>query len=308
MGVLFDRILEFENVKAAWDDVRKGGKTPGVDRMTLRRFGRHWEENLHNLIAEVRSNRYKPAKLRVVFIPKKHGGWRRLGIPTVRDRIIQRAAMQVLMERYERKFLSCSYGYRPKRSVFHAVAAIIKYKDRGFKWVLDADIDNCFDELDHAFLWNLLEKDIPDTRVLYLLKLWLDVGVVNAAAKKGVSQGMPISPLLANVYLHELDWRLVRGRWTLVRYADDFIVLTRSEEQAKQAYRVVGSILEKIHLRYEPSKTRITSFKEGFRFLGVDFDQHGYKYTWEGKRVKVTSGPGPLWSLWDYFPHGYEEE
>ncbi len=307
MGVLLDRILDFENVKAAWEEVRKGGKTPGVDRVTARRFERHWEENLRDLIDEVRANRYKPAKLHVTFIPKKSGGRRRLGIPTIRDRVIQRAAMQVLMHRYERKFLSCSYGYRPKRSVFHAVAAIIKYRERGFEWVLDADIDNCFDELDHAFLWELLESDIPDKHVLSLLRLWLEIGVVDPEKKKGISQGMPISPLLANVYLHELDWRLVRGRWTLVRYADDFIVLTRSEQEAYKAYDVVAHILDDIKLRYEPAKTRITSFKEGFRFLGVEFDRHGYKYTWEGKRIQVESGPGPLWGLWDYFPHGYED-
>ena len=307
MGVLLDRILDFENVKEAWEEVRKGGKAPGVDHVSARRFGRHWEERLRDLIADVRANRYKPSRLRVVHIPKRSGGQRRLGIPTIRDRVLQRAAVQVLMMRYERKFLSCSYGYRPKRSVFHAVAAILKYRDRGFEWVLDADIDDCFDSLDHAFLWKLLEADIPDDRVLHLLGMWLEVGEVQRGKGKGVSQGMPISPLLSNVYLHELDWRLVRARWTLVRYADDFIVLTRSEQAAHQAYEVVGRHLTAMKLRYEPQKTRITSFKEGFRFLGVEFDREGYRYTWEGKQIKVTSGAGPLWGLWDYFPHGYEE-
>ncbi len=306
MGALLERILDFENVKAAWEEVRKGGKAAGVDNVSARRFGRHWEERLRNLIADVRSNRYKPSKLRVVYIPKRSGGRRRLGIPTIRDRVLQRAVMQVLMTRYERKFLSCSYGYRPKRSVFHAVAAILKYKDRGFEWVLDADIDDCFDSLDHAFLWDLLEKDIPDNQVLDLLGLWLEIGAVHREKRKGVSQGMPISPLLSNVYLHELDWRLVRARWTLVRYADDFIVLTRSEQAAHQVYEIVERHLAAMKLRYEPNKTRITSFKKGFRFLGVEFDQKGYRYTWEGKHIEVTSGLGPLWELWDYFPHGYE--
>ncbi len=307
MAALLEQVLAFENVQAAWEEVSKGGKTPGVDNVSIRRFARRWEENLRNLTADVRANRYRPSKLRVVFIPKRSGGWRRLGIPTIRDRVLQRAVMQVLMQRYERKFLSCSYGYRPKRSVFHAVAAILKYKDRGFQWVLDADIDNCFDELDHDFLWSLLEADISDRQVLQLLDMWLDVGMVNRKEKKGISQGMPISPLLCNVYLHELDWRLVKGRWTVVRYADDFIVLTRSEREVYRAYEVVERHLRAMKLRYEKSKTQITSFKQGFRFLGVEFDQEGYRYTWEGKRIKVTSGRGPLWSLWDYFPHGYEE-
>ena len=208
MTTMLDQILDFENVKAAWDHVRTSGKTPGVDDWGVRRFARHWEENLRSLMGEVRANSYRPSRLRVRYIPKKSGGKRRLGIMTVRDRVLQRASLQVLEWRFERKFLQCSYGYRPKRSMFKAVGAIVRYRDRGHGWLLDADIDNCFDSIDHAVLWPLIEQEVWEAPVLRLLEQWLAVGAVDSEARKGISQGMPISPLLCNVTLHEMDWRL----------------------------------------------------------------------------------------------------
>jgi len=239
-------------------------------------------------------------------MPKKAGGRRRLGIPTLRDRILQRAALQVLGPKLDRKFLSCSYGYRPRRSIFHAVTAILKYRDRGLRWVLDADIDEFFDSLDQELLWGLVQREVRDKAVLRLLALWLEVGVVDRRRGKGVSQGMPISPLLSNLYLHEMDWQLVRRRWTLVRYADDFILLVRNEDMARRARKVVADILADLRLTLEPSKTRITNFDEGFAFLGVRFEEDQYSYTWQNKRITVEGNPGPLWSLWNSFPHGYE--
>jgi retron-type reverse transcriptase len=333
MGELLDRILDFDNVKAAWDVASDKGKTPGVDDWSLRRFGRNWEENLRGLIADVRANRYEPKRLRVRYVPKRGSvgpsgrlgtdrpqqgqdraqqagagrpGMRRLGIPALRDRILQRAALQVLMQRFEGKFLSCSYGYRPKRSLYHAVGAVIRYRDRGHGWLLDADIDNCFDSLDHGVLWPLIEQEVHDPAVLRLLGQWLEVGVVDRKNGKGVSQGMPISPLLCNIYLHELDVRLaLRARRALVRYADDFVVLERSREEAERCWELTDGYLAEIKLALKPAKTAIATFDEGFDFLGVHFQGDSYSYTWEEKRIEVSGGMGPLWSLWDYFPHGY---
>jgi group II intron reverse transcriptase/maturase len=305
MAQMLDRILDFENVKKAWEESRSGGQTAGVDRWTTRRFQRQWESNLRDLVAEVRANQYKPSPLRIRYVHKKSGGRRRLGIPTLRDRILQRATLQILGPKLDRKFLPCSYGYRPKRSLFHAVASILKYRDKGLLWVLDADIDNFFDSLDQDLLRELVQREVKDSAVLRLLHLWLDVGVVDAKHRKGISQGMPLSPLLSNLYLHEMDWQLVRHRWTLVRYADDFIVLTYSEAEAQHGYNVVGKILADLHLTFEPEKTRITNFETGFEFLGVRFDDNSYSYTWRDKRIHVRGNRGPLWSMWDYFPHGY---
>lgn len=336
MNDLLDRILEFENLRAAWEHVRTRGQTPGVDDWSARRFARHWEENLRALDDEVRSNHYQPQRLRVRYIPKtsprqtperggrrEREGYRRLGIPTLRDRILQRAALNVLEERIDGKFLGCSYGYRPRRSLFHAVAALLSYRDRGFLWVLDADIDNCFDSLDHGVLHDLLPRYVVDPRVLRLMDQWLAVGAVSPGRRtssqpgqanpapqprpvKGVSQGMPISPLLCNIYLHELDWRLtLRARRPLVRYADDFVVLARSEVEAERSRELAAGYLDQLKLRLKPEKTRITCFDQGFDFLGVHFEGDSYSYTWEDKQIEVTGGMGPLWSMRDYFPHGY---
>lgn len=324
MATLLDQILDFDNVQSAWQHVKSQGKTPGVDDWSVRRFARNWEENLRSLIGEVRANTYKPSRLRVRYVPKRRGAGkpgdrsvtrspadspdlRRLGIMTLRDRVLQRAALQVVGWRFERKFLSCSYGYRPNRSLFKAVAAVLRYRERGHGWLLDADIDNCFDSLDHGVLWPLIEQEVWDPPVLRLLEQWLAVGMVDRGRRKGISQGMPISPLLCNVYLHELDWRLaVRARRALVRYADDFVVLARSEDEAAECRELVARYLDDLQLSLEPAKTRITSFDEGFDFLGVHFQGDSYSYTWEDKRVEVSGDMGPLWSMWEYFPHGYD--
>ena len=306
MAQLLDRILAFENMKEAWEETRAGGETPGVDHERARRFQRHWESNLWDLIADVRGNVYKARPLRIITIPKKNGGRRRLGIPTITDRVLQRAALQTLQPKLDRKFLSCSYGYRPRRSLMHAVAAILKYRDRRLTWVLDADIRSFFDSMDQALLRVLIQKEIHDPEALRLLDQWLAVGVVDARRHKGVSQGMPISPLLSNLYLHEMDWRLVRNRWALVRYADDFIILTTSRADAERCRDFVVEILDDLHLQLQPEKTRVTSFDEGFEFLGVAFDKDSVTYTWRDKRVQVHGNQGPLWGMWEYFPQGYE--
>lgn len=338
MSDLLERILAFENMCTAWEHVRTRGQTPGVDDWSVRRFARSWEENLRVLCDEVRANRYQPRRLRVRYIPKKAvetrtpgasnpvRAYRRLGIPTLRDRILQRAALNLLDTRIDGKFLGCSYGYRPRRSLFHAVAALLNYRERGFRWVLDADIDNCFDSLDHGVLHNLLPRYIVDPRVLRLVAQWLEVGAVDRGPRprqaragteitaqpptgpqRGVSQGMPISPLLCNIYLHELDWRVtLRARRPLVRYADDFVVLARSQAEAERSRELIARYLDELKLHLQPAKTRITSFDQGFDFLGVHFEGDRYSYTWQNKQIEVTGGKGPLWQMWDYFPHGYD--
>ena len=181
--------------------------------------------------------------------------------------------------------------------------SLLRFRERGLTWVLDADIDDCFDSLNHELLLGLVAAEVQDEGALTLLRRWLRVGRCAQNPDRGVAQGMPISPLLCNVYLHELDRPLVRGRWALVRYADDFIVCTYSQEQAERAQALVGEILGELGLQYEPRKTRITSFDEGFTFLGVRFYRDSYSFTWEEKEVTV-SGPVPRW-LWGFAPEGY---
>ncbi len=295
--------MSIENLTEAWERVADNRGAPGLDRVSIQRFGRNWEENLRRLRELVRGGQYHPARLRRIAVPKRGGGQRLLSIPAVADRVLQRAVLNVLDDVYERVFLSCSYGYRMGRSVRNALQAMLDYRDRGLIWVLDADIDECFDSLDHGMLLGFLAEHVRDERVLSLIRVWLEQGRRYRDPDRGIPLGMPISPLLCNVYLHRMDRALTRARWALVRYADDFVICCSSEEHAWRAAQVTARTLADLRLRLEPHKTRIASFEQGFEFLGIRFERDHYTFTWEEKRVQVH-GPVPEW-LWGYVP-GYE--
>jgi retron-type reverse transcriptase len=216
---------------------------------------------------------------------------------------LQRAALNVLEPRLERGFLPCSYGYRPRRGVRDAVAAIVRLRTLGRTWLLDADIDDCFDSIDHRLLRGFLREEGFDAPTRALLDLWLHSGRVAAAPDRGLAQGMPISPLLCNIYLHRLDRALTRGRWLLVRYADDFVVCCTGPQQAEAAQRAVTQALDRLHLRLEPAKTRITSFAEGFDFLGAHFEGEGVHFLWEDHALALDERT-PAW-LWRHLAFEY---
>ncbi len=301
---MIDQLLEWDNLCNAWERVADNRGAPGTDKVSVRRFARHWEEHLHRMAAEVRADRYGPGRLRRVAIPKPTGGQRLLSIPTVADRVLQRALLNILEKSCERIFLSCSHGYRPGRSLHTALAEILRFRNYGMTWVLDGDIDACFDSLDHALLRGYLAELIEDKRVLGLVESWLAVGRRFRQPDRGIALGMPISPLLCNLYLHRMDWDLVRGRWALVRYADDFLICCRSQAQAEQAREVTTRILADLKLVLEPTKTQVVSFDQGFDYLGIHFEQDSYAFLWQQKRFEVH-GPMPGW-LWGYVPDGYE--
>lgn len=300
---MMEQVLAWDNLDAAWLLVADNRGAPGVDSVSIQRFARHWEENLRRLRELVRANRYRPAKLRRIAVLKPGGGQRLLSIPTVGDRVLQRAVLNVLDDAFDRGFLDCSYGYRERRSLKDAVAAILRYRDRGLAWVLDADIDECFDSLDHALLLSFLAEKVDDPLVMGLLRAWLKLGRRYRDPDRGIPLGMPISPLFCNVYLHQMDQALRRGRWAVVRYADDFVVFCTSQRQAERAREVVAEILAELHLRLEPQKTQIASFREGFEYLGVRFQGQEYSFLYQEKRFAVE-GPTPRW-LWGYMPTDY---
>ena len=301
---LIEQVLDMENMTDAWLRVAGNRGAPGVDRVSIRRFTRHWEENLRRLRDQVRAGRYKPARLRRIAVPKTRGsGQRLLSIPVVADRVLQRAVLNAVDERFDREFLACSYGYRRGRGLRQAVAALLRYRDRGLTWVLDADIDDCFDSLDHELLGGFLEQKIEDEAVMGLMRAWLQQGRRGKKPDRGIALGMAVSPLWCNLYLHHLDWELVRNRWAVVRYADDFVVCCASRQQARQASRVVAEALADLRLALEPVKTRLTSFDDGFEFLGVRFYRDTYSFLWKEKTIEVA-GPVPAW-LWGYMPEGY---
>ncbi len=287
---LLRRVLTMPNLRRAWVEVSGNEGVAGVDNVSIAEWGRHWEARLVALAEDVRGGRYRPGQLRERRVPKASGdGQRLLRIPTVTDRVLQRAVLQILHPIMEPRFLSCSYGYRPGRGVPHAVRAISALRRQGYVWVLDADIDDFFNQIDHALLAAFLDEDLPDDSLLPLIMGWNKVDCLTPECDRGIPMGSPLSPLLANVYLHRLDTTIRGAGFPLVRYADDFIVLAAWPDGRRQAYELVGETLAGLKLRYEPRKTRLASFDEGFDFLGVHFEESWYWYLWEDKRIEIRT-------------------
>jgi RNA-directed DNA polymerase len=277
---LYDRICRPDVLAEAWQRVRANRGAAGVDRETLADVEAYGAERmLQDLSDALQAGRYHPAPVRRRGIPKPDGGVRPLGIPTVRDRVAQQAAKLVLEPIFEADFLPVSYGYRPKRSATAALEVIRRSFIEGRTWVAELDIRHFFDSLDHARLNAFVEERVSDRRVQKLVRKWLTADVmedgVTSQTVSGTPQGGVISPLLANIYLHRLDaaWA-ERGHGTLVRYADDAVILCRTQAEAEAALALVGEILAGLGLELHPDKTRIVDLRDGragFDFLGCHF-------------------------------------
>jgi CRISP-associated protein Cas1 len=264
-----------ENFQQAWAAVAENQGCAGVDGETIAHFAQQSDRYLAQLQQAVLEGRYRPMPLRQLFIPKRTGGWRELGVPPVRDRIVQQALLNVLHPLFEPQFEDCSFAYRIGRSHLLAVEKVAYWRRQGYEWVLDGDIVDYFGQIQHSRLLAEVRERINADWVVRLVEQWITVGVLTKAGillpSRGVPQGAVISPILANVYLDDLDEALAVQHLKLVRFADDFVVLARTEVEIIQAKEQVAELLVGMGLELHPEKTRITHFKQGFRFLGHIF-------------------------------------
>jgi len=271
-------LLTLAHFEQAYQKVAENKGGPGVDGISITTFTNNLTMKLTKLIDEIKNNQYRCQPCKAVKIPKNKGAFRQLAIPTIRDRIVQTVLSQALVPFFEPHFEKCSWGYRPERSYLNAVKQIEIYRDQGFQYVLDADIKSYFEHIPQSRLMEELSRYIQCDDMINLIKnsllqmQFLQNNQVYGAAKGlGVPQGSPLSPVLANMYLDPLDEALLSQAMKVVRYADDFIVLTKTPTEAGKALKIAKDVLTSYQLHFNAEKTRVTDFESGFVFLGQFF-------------------------------------
>lgn len=272
---LYGRLLDERALWAAFAKVKKAKGAPGIDGMTIADFTEAGEPEIARLLQELKERSYRPLPVRRVTIPKPDGGERQLGIPAVRDRVVQQALRAILEPVFEPHFHPSSYAYRPGRSCHDAIAKVAMFaRHYDLRWAVDLDLSKCFDTLNHDLIIKCFRKRIADGSILKLLTLFLKSGVMLdgnwRASETGSPQGGVISPMVANIYLHEFDMEMMGRGHRIVRYADDILILKSSKSGATSALRQARASLEgRLKLKVNEEKSAIRTLDEGIPYLGV---------------------------------------
>ena len=276
---LIDKVYNPRTLKAAWKKVAANRGAAGVDKVSIKRFRSNAQFYLDELERDLRNGTFRPSPVRRVHIPKDGKKTRPLGIPTVKDRIVQTALKMVLEPIFENEFLTLSYGFRPGLGCKDALREVDRLLNEGYTWVVDADVKSYFDTIPHNLLMDRIRKKVSDGKILNLIGLFLKQEIMEGLKRwnpiSGTPQGAVLSPLLSNVYLHQLDLTLHQNGYKMIRYADDWVVLCRSIEEAKAALSLMQSGIDQNGLQLSPEKTHIGDSLEndyGFEFLGYRFE------------------------------------
>ncbi len=275
---LIDKVWSERNLFVSYSKVAENGGAPGVDHVTVEEFGRNLESQLTKLTTELREGTYQPQLIRRTYIPKPGSSEQRpLGIPTVRDRVVQGAVRHVIEPIFEKVFATHSYGFRPGRGCKDALRRVDSLIKQGYVYVVDADLKSYFDTIPHDRLMGRLRERIADGRILERIASFLKAGILDGLKEwepeAGAPQGAVLSPLLSNIYLNPLDHLMAAQGFEMIRYADDFVILCRSQAEAEQALTVVRQWCDAAGLVVHPTKTRIVDVRqEGFDFLGYHFE------------------------------------
>jgi RNA-directed DNA polymerase len=281
---VIEKVYNKENLIKAFGAVKRNKGSFGIDRISIEKYETSLNNNLDKVQRLLVEEKYKPQPVKKVLIPKANGKLRPLGIPTVEDRIVQQSLLEAIQPIFENIFSNNSYGFRPNKSAIQAINKVQEYLDEGYEYIVEADIRDFFGQLSQQRLICKVKEQIKERPILNLVWKFLKAGVMeDGKVKKAISgtpQGGVISPLLANVYLNDFDHKIERGGFKLVRYADDFVIMCKTVNQATASMKMVRSLMSSMKLELAEEKTKIVEYKKGFDFLGYHF-QKSY-----GKRLR----------------------
>lgn len=299
---LVDKVYKMKNLQLAWERVKQNDGCGGVDKQSIKDFEQNLQMNLQRLQEELKSDSYKPQPVLQHKIPKtgQPGKFRKLGIPTVYDRVCQQALLNRMEPIFEAVFDESSFGYRKGRSTKDALRKVWKEVQDGNEWIVDADLEDFFGSADHEKVMTLLNQQVSDSRVLNVIKEMLKGGCMTeegfVPVKTGVVQGGVISPMISNVLLTPFDKEMRKKGYKLTRYADDWVATCRTRAEAEEVLQQATRILTKLGVRLHPSKTRIVHVKEGFEFLGFKIKRGTRKLKLAAQKIKSNTVQGMLYA------------